>query len=227
MEGVFSDASLSGLYHLALIFYNNSSQLDVTHYGTLTFDGAGAAAGTVDRNAGGSILAGVAVGGTYVVSPSGKLTFNYVGMEYAGGMLEDGDLVILAGSRDAGDLPSLMVLVRGSVAASLATLSGAYHVVALSATAGMASVPAWGALTTTASSDGAGTITFADGTLNTDGVISVISGGALGYTVMADGTLDLATGEPTTGGVSPAGDFAVLGGGTGSGDAPILWFLMR
>jgi len=49
----------------------------------------------------------------------------------------------------------------------------------------------------------------------------------LAYSVAADGTLGVATGEPVQGGVSSTGDFAVFGGATGVGDAPIFWFLMR
>jgi len=225
VSGTFDASSLNGLYHAVIIFYNDATNFDVTHWGTVTFDGVNMATIDVDTNVGGTINSPPPFATTYAVGADGKASFDYVSIALEGGVLEGGDLVILSGSSTAVNLPGFMVLVKGSAASSAATLNGSYHALGFTATVG--GVPAWGAFTTTATADGVSALTFQDTVLNADGVIAPLGGGTLSYTVMADGTLDVTTGEATKGGVSPNGDFAVFGGGTAGGDAPAFWFLMR
>jgi len=225
--GSYDLGSLNGAYHLCAFRYDSDASVNVSFFGTLTFDGAGAGTRSASVNRDGVI--GVALFPTlvtYDVNPQGLLTLQDAGTgDLRGVVAAGGDLVLAAGSATAGEQPVLYALVRKGAAASLATLTGTYDIVGLQYGVG---VVAYRSLSGRAVADGAGnmTVTF---TTNTEGVIGTEPAQAVTYTVAPNGALVIATGGPEQfrGGVSPGGEFGILGGADAVGTDPAFYFLVR
>ena len=77
------------------------------------------------------------------------------------------------------------------------------------------------------SADGAGNAT-AQGTANVQGTIAPTLAASYTYVVALDGELRLTTPEGTlVGGISPSGDFAIVGGPDTDGADPATYLLVR
>lgn len=222
-------ASLNGAYHAIVFFYDHTSMEDGTLFGaTVTFDGAG-----TNSAAGSQNLQGVQgpVGplpGTYSVAANGALLGDFFGglVAVQGVVLLGGDVVLASGSTTAGEFPLLLALVKKTAGATNATLSGTYHTVGIRAD--NAPPPeTWVSTVATISADGAGMASLGASTRNDDGVVTDLpAAGGAPYTVAGDGALD-GNGGAVLGGVSASGDVAIFAGGSGAGDEPEFFFLMR
>jgi cysteine-rich repeat protein len=230
--GTFDLASLNGTYHLS--GFCSAGIVDVSLWGSATFDGLGGVNQTFTENGNGSLIGPIpSTPETYTVSADGTTTLTFgSSITTQGGILPGGDLVVLTGSTVAAPVINcLFVLIRQSAAASASTLSGNYHIGAFFADAPPAPPPNYSSFTGTGSSDGVNTLTTnVGGTINVDGAVGpfppVVVNDA--YAVSADGTLTLTTaGTTLVGAVSPTGAYAVVAGGTTAGSLPQLWFLVR
>jgi cysteine-rich repeat protein len=229
--GSFDLGSLNDTYHASgfcLAGVENGS-----FWGTVTFDGLGGASDTFAKNYRGLVTAPPPSSAqTYTVAADGTTTYtfgsNHLAMQ--GGILQGGNLVVLAGETVAGVPPCILVLVRQSIAASASTFAGNFHIGAFVGSAGTWP-PISSSFTGTSTADGVGTLTTnVGGTINVDGAVGPFPAAVTNdtYTVMADGTLTLTTaGTTLVGSVSPTGDYAVLAGGTTAGSLPQLWFMVR
>ena len=151
----------------------------------------------------------------------GLVTISTAAWTLWGGAFAGGDLVIVGGATTDTQAPRSFAMVRPSTAASLATFSGTYAIVGLQyeVTSG-----AYTSLTGTATADGAGSLTVAF-TENKEGTITMQPPDTVAYSVAPNGGLTVLTGgESFRGGVSPTGDYAVLGGTTTSG--PVLGYFL-
>jgi hypothetical protein len=223
-EGSFGLGSLTGVWHFVLFAYDAAAMKDVARWGKITFDGGGGAAVMRMNNVSGAVSTTLPAVGNYFVGGDGTLDFTLVGEPFKGGICAGGDLAILGGSTMAGGNPSILLLVRGSAAATAATFAGTYHAVAFEAPVG--GVPEWRSVTTTMAADGAGALDIHAGLQSEDGAVSAFAPSSTTYGVAADGALTVSGGS-LVGGVSPTGDFAIYAGGTAGGSAPQAWFLLR
>lgn len=222
--GTFDAASLAGTWHAVGFSYDHGALLDVSWWGTVDFDGAGTGTASRTTNTAGGIAGPAMNAGAYVVAPDGTLHYTHFGAPLQGGILAGGGLAVLTGTTTAGGWPTLLILVRAATAATAATLTGTYHAVGMEAP--NAGVPEWRSYLTTAAADGAGSITIHTGLSNSDGMVAAQPGGTTTYGVAANGALTVAGGTQV-GGVSASGRFAAFAGGTGAGNAPNVWFLLR
>ena len=223
--GTYSDASLSGLYHVCAFGYDPTVSSDLSYFGAMTFDGLGSAAGSLSLNVAALTSGPFAISLTYSTAPDGALTVAFSSDGYKGQICAGGDLILLAGGTSTTEAPVVMVLVKGTAGASNALLSGAYGLVGLQADT--SPPPEWTSITIPATSDGLAMITLgAGGLVNEDSVItSAPVGGGPPYAVGPDGFLSVSSGT-YEGGVAPSGNFAVFAGQTGSG-TPEFWFMVR
>jgi len=161
--------------------------------------------------------------GTYGVGLDGSLLMTAMdGAFWAGGILQGGDVAAAAGGGIMDSDPLLRVLVRTSTDASNATFQGRYGAVSLART-GAGCMGAVG--TINANGDGAWTSTLVG---NLGGHLVPEAEGAGSFAVSPLGVLDMRVGATTLrGGVSPSGDFAVVGGPVTPGGVPQLWLLTR
>ena len=221
-SGVFSDASLSGLYHLCAFAYNATPE-DEAVFGTVTFDGLGGAASNTTSNVAGVVSPPVAGINTYAVGPDGAMSMSLFGELLRGQILAGGELITLSGATAAG-FPVIAVLVQGSMGAANAQLSGTYHSIAMTADPGAGDV--WLSTTGTFSSDGGGAFSVGAFTTNADSVTTSFPPfpGSLPYVVNPSGRL---TWGNYVGGVSPSGNFATFAGSTSRPGSPEMWFLLR
>ncbi len=224
-EGTYSNASLSGLYHIAMIAYSSGVPEDQVYWGQFTLAGAaGTGSGSLTINADGSTGSSGALSMTYSVAADGSATVGLSGLSLSGTVVAGGDVVLLAGSTDALEPPFMAVLIKGSAGATNALLNGSYGFTGMRMQETPASVE-WTSAHFNATIIGATTISLGPGTTNEDGAVGPDSGGAADYTVSPDGTLSVNSGS-LVGGVSPGGDFAVLAGDAAGGDME-FYFLVR
>ncbi len=226
-QGSFGLASLDGEYHTCGLRYVLGLDRIDSYFGTAAFDGAGGGAALDVINREGIVLPPLGTATfTYSLTASGSTTLDFGGgKRWKGGTLAGGDLVVVAGATTDLLSPMLYAMVRESAAASLATLSGRYFVVGLRYVVGG---PSFLSVHGTAVANGAGAVTVTL-TSNNEGTISDQAPDASTYAVAPDGSLHVtnAAGDVLTGGVSSAGDFAILSGGTGLGQDPMFLFLLR
>lgn len=222
-QGTFTTTSLAGLYHFVLFAYDFTATNDIARWGTMTFNNGVI---TVNRmnNVSGAVSTTIPFSANYFVAGDGQVDLTMSGETFRGGVLQGGDLAVLGGATANGGKPTILILVKGSTAASNATLSGTYHAVGIEAPVG--GTPDWSSYTTTADADGSGGLTINAGQRNDDGVVSALAPMTFTYTVAADGTLSIAGGN-VVGGVSPTGRYAIYAGSTVPAQAPLLWFLLR
>lgn len=221
-SGIYSPASLTGLYHMVLFTVFPSDGSTATFTGPVTFDGAGGAAFTgVDRNVMGAHTP-VTASFTYTVAGDGASTETFGGGPCTGGLVAGGALGIWGGSPTTTENPLLLVVVRAATSASLATFQGEYWMVRLSRSPVIGGYVSNAGL---ASADGMGAVAF-QLTSNSEGTASTGSGGAA-YTVAADGTLALALAQPQLGGITQDGRFAILGGASGASANPTITLFVR
>jgi hypothetical protein len=222
-SGTWSNADLAGLYFLCFFAYLNPS--DSAIFGTAVLDGAGGVSGgTVMENLDGAPIGPSATMLTYAAAADGSLTGSFFGLAATGAILAGGELILLSGGTVAADDPFLLLLVKAGAGLSNASLNGSYFAVGLEADTGPP--PQWTSQTLSLTMDGAGGIAINGGTRSEDGVIFPVPPGVSDYTVAANGALTVETGT-FEGGVSPSGNYAIFAGGTGVGDAPTMFFLMR
>ncbi len=138
---------------------------------------------------------------------------------------QGGDVVIAASVRD-GDLPRVLALVRNSVGAATADLSGGYHAGLFTFDAGEGRGTS-GAVTF----DGLGSASFPAGaTVNIDGSLNTSVGASPAtYSVSPSGVVDLtvSTGLPFQGALDPTGELAILGGVNASTQFPAWMVLVQ
>ncbi|MDJ0522463.1 MAG: hypothetical protein QNJ90_10375 [Planctomycetota bacterium] len=226
--GTFTLADLAGTYH-ACAFFSFVGVDSAWFAGLVTFDAAGGATYSSGINSNGVVTQPSAPipYGTASVATDGTVTWAAPTPQvvWSGGMLAGGELIVFAGTTQAIDAQFLIVLIRQGTGLSNATWSGSYHFISIGA--GNSPPPRYGAITGTATVDGAGSLAIAAETGNQDGTIT--PGGSLPslpYLVGATGTLDT-VGGGNRGAVSPSGDFAMFAGGTTPLSGPTLWFFHR
>ncbi len=225
----FSNASLTGDYHFAGFFLIGGSET-AWFDGTATFDGNGncTAWSAASNNNGNVAAAGAPVAlGTYSVGADGIMVWNNPAGPWEGGIYGGGDIAILTGSTQNGvDLQIVVALIKRGAGQNVATFSGTYQAVGL--TASNNPPPRYASTSTTIDADGAGMWSFGDMTQNTDGVMSVIPApnAALPYAVAADGRLDLVGGQ-LVGAVSPDGRYGFFAGASAANSNPQIWLMVR
>jgi hypothetical protein len=224
-SGTYSNASLNGLYHLCAFFYDQAVMEDGTRWGTVTFDGAGGGSTNTAANDQGVISGPAAMALTYAVASNGSVTGMMLGRDVTGQILAGGELLTLAGDTVAGH-PIMIVLIRATTGASDATLSGTYHGLRLEANNG-APPDTWTSSVTRFVFDGAGMFTIGAVTNNMDGMVTTSPvGGGAPYAVLGNGELSFAGGA-VMGAVSGSGRFVMAAGGTGAGDDPEFYVMVR
>jgi hypothetical protein len=219
--GTYDRSSLSGAYHVAGMFGLPAGGTQ-GFGGDGAFDGAGDGRLTITMNGMGSVFAGTIGDFTYAVAADGASTLD-VGLSLRGGVVDDGELAVWGGSLTPDESTALLFAVRRAASASNATFRGAYWAVGLRRdVASSRYVSTVG----TATADGLGSVTFSLAT-NFDGIVTPPSSSTVGYTVAPDGRL-LFDGSPALlGGISADGRFACAGGGTTTGDDPMVLVLRR
>lgn len=224
-EGSFTDASVQGTYHILLYGFAGST-LDITYLNRkVSLDGVGT--GTISAgqyNADGSVNAASADLLSYAVGPTGVMTAALLGVNYSGQVLQGGNLVFLARNTSATDGQGLLILIREGSGLSTGTFSGDYHAVGFQTS--VSGAFGWGCISTKATANGSGLLSFAAGTRNTDGVV----GGTAPYdtdcSVASDGSMTMQAGL-FVGGVASNGRFAALCGGTAANSDPTIWIFVR
>jgi hypothetical protein len=220
-------ADLSGAYRYTFFAFDGSGR---SSSGVGSFDGAGSGG----LNAGGAIVnVDGALDSISLASPLGysvgsdgsvSLTVGLGSLPFSGGMDPSRELLLFGGSSAPGALAGLLLFVKAATSASNATFQGDYCMVGFSFDF---ATPAMRSFTGVLSADGAGNAT-AQGTANVQGTIAPTLAASHTYSVAADGTLTLTTPEGTfVGGVSPSGDFAIVGGPDTDGADPGTYLLVR
>lgn len=222
VAGTYGLTSLNAPYHACGFAYDAPMTASRAYFGRMTFDGAGGGEHSLELNQNGTVLMPlVPTPLTYTMAADGLVTISTSISTMWGGAFAGGDLVLVGGSTTDTQAPRSFAMVRPSTAASLATFSGTYAIVGLQyeVTSGE-----YTSLTGTATADGAGSLTVAF-TENKEGTIATPAPDTVAYSVAPDGGLTVLTGgESFLGGVSPTGDYAVLGGATTSG--PLLGYFV-
>jgi len=224
--GSWSDASLTGDYHLCGFTFNHVLALHTGWMGTITFDGTGGASVSVGANYNGTIAPFGPSPVLYAVAPDGAVTMDFGGsITVQGSLTGGGDVVIASGSTTSGGPAAIYALVRASAATSAATFSGEYHV------AGFAKDTVTNehrCMTGWMRPDGATNVSWI--TRNVVEQDAGVRGGGIGtFTVVGNGSLLISTqlNDNLRGAVSPTGDFAVLGRISDPGSDPTFLFLFR
>ncbi len=217
----FSNASLNGDYHFNG-FGVTVNGTTAGHFGKANFDGAGSIAFNTGVNTEGTITPPSASVGTYTVAADGQVTLTRNGFTYAGSILPGGGLVLVAGPTQNTSDPAAFAFLPVSSGATNAQLSGTYQIIGIERDG-----TGYTSLSGAVVADGAGALT-ATFTRNSDGTVTGSGPDVVSFSVAADGTLTVdPTGDMILGGVSPSGDYAIIGGPTGTGTGPSLYILMR
>ncbi len=224
-QGAFNNASLSGIYHLAAFFYNSTSTMDGSIWGTVDFDGVNMATLNVTTNTGGVVAAQAPSVTAYNVDPNGRLTYTLSTAPLEGGVLEGGEMAILGGQTTNGGIQILVVLIKAGAGLGEGTFTGSYNAIGLFAS--NAGPPAWRSVTTLATADGAGIFNILAGRQNEDGVLSANVPVAGPYTVAPNGALTLTPGQALMGAVSTSGQYVAAAGGTAANDNLEMWIFVR
>jgi len=217
-----SDDDLNGTYHFALLQKTPSAVAGMV--GRMGFDGAGAITTQADWvNLDGTAVLGGSSVDTYAVRPDGDIILQFGSLSLTGRMLPNGELMILSGGAVAGEDPALLLLTPVSTTASTSLFVGEYALVYLNASSNRF-FAAFGVL----DADGAGgvemEITF-NGEVTGTGASPPFM---LPYGVTPNGTVSFnATASELQGGISPSGDFFVLGGPVTSTPGPTIMVGMR
>jgi hypothetical protein len=219
-------ADLTGSHHATLFRFDGANAASGAT--TATFNGTGTAtlpAGGVFNQNGVITTSTLASSLPYSVASDGLVTLTTTlgGIGFQGGLHPTREIGACAGSIGPG-IRTLFVFVQNATAASDLTFAGDYCMVGLTYDF---AAPAFRSFTGHLVSDGlaGGTVT---GTTNVEGVIGSTGPTTLTYAVSLNGTLTVTTPDGTfSGGVSPSGDFAVLGGPTTPGSQPAIYVLVR
>jgi hypothetical protein len=221
-DGLYSLASLSGAYHMALFTASPSTGDADAYVGPVDFDGLGNASFSgILHNHMATITSST---GSFTCSVAGDgASIATIGAgAYPGGVVAGGALGIWGGSTTANHQPALLVVVKAGLSATLATLRGEYWVVLL-----IRRAPTGGYISGygEATADGLGGLALTR-RLNLEGMSN--AGTEPGtYTVGAGGTLGLALGSVAlVGGISDDGRFALAGGELDTA-GPMLYLLVR
>ena len=221
-NGSFANASLAGVYHIAIHGHQGPSTLGGAVWGKLTFDGAGAISGSsLSANADGVVTPSLApVGGSYGVLPDGRVVATVGADSLSGGMLEGGDFLALTGETTDGlDVQEMLVGFPVGSGLDETAFDGTYWLVGMKdAVGGTATTSIVG----TVMADGAGNIDVVT-IENEEGSISGTEGPGT-YVVSPDGSFALSGGDP--GAISPDGRFGFVSGGA-AGNSPQLFVFVR
>ena len=217
----FADADLQGDWFVGALAVELAGNT-VTFWGSASFDALGMGALSITGNDEGTVMAGAPVGLMAGVAGNGQLTLAAGGTDLEGALDASKNLFVATGSTSGMQGPLILVFVRKTAGASLATLTGPSQIVGTERD-GMG----FAGITGAAVSNGAGTIS-ATFTKNTDGTISTSGPENVSYTAAADGALVVdPLGEPLEGGFSAGGAFAVIVGPNAAATNPRLYVLMR
>lgn len=219
---VLSDASMNGTYFAVVFAVDPGGPSHRSETGTATFDGAGAiTASSFTTNEEGTISGPAGGAATYTVGANGTMSVTIGTDVYEGGLLDGGNVAVLASTSATSD-PAIMILVKKAGTLSDADLDGAYWIATLGWKPG---VNRHDTEVGSGTFNGAGnvTVTLTD---NEEGVISTGGGGAATYSIAADGTLTLNTGDTFTGGVLLGGQIAI-GATTSGGSDPEIFVAIK
>lgn len=235
------NALLNGAFHFGQYKYESSVQQPNTPdagvprprplgyqalWGTITFDGAGAATVSPTSNLDGTVTGQTGASLTYSVAADRSVTVG-AATTFAGTVRADGSMAVLTASNGA---PGLLISIQKGTGFSTAGVTGAWAFAQYSyePTVAQSPMPSFGqpvpaptgftTLSGTITFDGAGGATV-NGTQNLDGVVSSAPGASLTYSVAADGAITVIGNSTMTGSVIAAGDVAVL---TRNGGPPSL-----
>ncbi len=224
VEGTWSEASLSGQYHIGGYSYDYLLDIHSSWFGVVTFDGAGGASISAGINRNGVVIPFGPTPFTYSVAADGRTTINLTtALTLTGQIAPDGDLLIVSGSTQAGGFPGLFAFLRVGSGLTNAVLDGTYHTVGLSRDVG-ASIQR-GVVGATVADNGS--VEWFLRRFESEDQIDIT--GDLGtYTVVGNGTLVVTTSsDQLRGAVTPDGRFAFLTRGTVANLDPTFWFLLR
>lgn len=231
VEGSSKADLFTGSYAMAMVFGSEDGGAETfqSFWGTINANGVNEAFGSISTNYQGVLsTSSYQTLGTYAVEEDRRFTMEseYAGLDHElGGMSEAGDLGILAMVTSTA-YPLVRVFGRrDAVAHDLASLTGAYHMVAYGATVGGDNTFAeWGSVTF----DGAGGGT-SETSVNQEGATLGPVNIPVTYTVAGDGamTLAFAGGLALEGAIAVGGDVLILGGAAVAGDHPRMVVLVR
>ena len=221
---------LLGTYHYAGYGFPLPALPNESRWGSATFDGVSAGSVTWRANTDGSVAA-IWVLETlgYDVSPDGTLDLTVTGRgPLTGAVLGGGELAVLSGETVETMPSSIMVFLATTTGATSSLLDGTYFVVGIELDRSTQS-PANRVYSGTVRADGVGGLEPDLTVKQEEDPVSGYSPVWSGYTVGADGALEVTTpaGERWVGGVSPSGRFAVFAGDAALGGDPVLFFLYR
>lgn len=225
--GVYGLPLLNDVYHACGFAYHNTTGAAASYYGTMTFDGTGGGERSLRVNRDGMLaIPLIPLTLTYTLSAEGSVAIDDGGLgALRGGVFDGGDLVIVGGSAVPSRAPLILAMVQPSTTALQTLLHGTYAIAGIQRDVTTGDFFSQGG---TAVADGAGTLTVTM-TENREGVIVARPAEVVAYTVAPDGKLVVTPsgGEPFRGGVSPTGDYAVLGGADAAGADPGFYVLVR
>lgn len=224
-----SDADLVGVYHGCALGFIVSLNKPEGRAGTYTFNGDGTWSSSYRANVDGMIHGPTNyAAGLYSVGSVGSTALSFdTSFTERGQLLEDGDVLTVAGGIDEGNTLLFHTFVRAGSGMTDATLSGTYALIGMTYDFSTG-VLDWAGLSGNLTANGAGAWT-ATLRRNVSGVISSSFTETGAYTLSPAGQLFVtrADGSNYEGGLSPDGTFAVFGGGISNGSRPAMFYLVK
>ena len=221
-----NDASIQGTWRFARYTANIAVPLNVTGWGSATFDGTGGGVYEESNNQEGATFGPINPPLSYEVFPSGKVGIQFGADNVVlGSLLQGGNVMFCAGSTVAGGSPSIYVFVRATVGMSNAQFTGNYRMLSFGHEP---ATNAYATFTGTLFADGTGASQFL-GMRNEDGTTTTSNIDGVLYSVAPDGGVTFTTGggDDIPGAISADGRVVIGAGTSTAGGEPAFVLLFR
>jgi hypothetical protein len=225
--GSFTETDLDGDYHFCAITRASLIGQVSGLWGTYTFNGDGTFTAGGSINSEGAIIAtGATISGTTGIAPQGKMSITPNGNAVTAGRIHASrNLIAAAGCTPPGFDPTMQLFVRYGSGMNASSFSGTFTICGIELNI---DTDTWTSIVGSLNADGTGLWT-ASVAGNEEGTPVPAESANGSYAVADNGRLVLTTseGDTFTGGCSPDGRFAILGGGSSSDSNPSLYFLLK
>lgn len=220
------DTSVQGTWRFARYTSNIAIPLNVSGWGSITFDGMGAGTFEESNNQETATFGPINPPFTYEVLNDGRIGLLLgPGNLLIGSIVEGGQAIIAGGSNVPGEPPSMYVFVREAAGLSDADFAGNYQLLAFGHDS--ASNAYW-SVTAGMVADGAGVNTFV-GLRNEDGTTTATGADGVFSSVAANGEITFTTpgGDTYAGAMTQDGSVVIGAGATNAGGDPAFFLFLK